>query len=73
MVSIHAPVTGATAALLFPRELRRVSIHAPVTGATDGHVGVLGARAVSIHAPVTGATRRRRPRTRALAFQSTRP
>ena len=34
LVSIHAPVKGATNCLLGGDSLRRVSIHAPVKGAT---------------------------------------
>ena len=56
IVSIHAPVWGATnlAGLPLPNVL--VSIHAPVWGATpyiDGHQWTV---IVSIHAPVWGAT-----------------
>ena len=56
MVSIHAPVKGATRAGGSSTCLREVSIHAPVKGAT--HVGAVGqpVAEVSIHAPVKGAT-----------------
>ncbi len=56
MVSIHAPVGGATLMGRYNLFVGRVSIHAPVGGAThvDGYIGIFGV--VSIHAPVGGAT-----------------
>ena len=56
-VSIHAPVWGATAALITPATRCKVSIHAPVWGATTSVYRSTNASAVSIHAPVWGATR----------------
>ena len=56
VVSIHAPVWGATFADDGKSILVAVSIHAPVWGATRPRaVHVLGVL-VSIHAPVWGAT-----------------
>ena len=36
LISIHAPVWGATNGKLFPLHVHRISIHAPVWGATAG-------------------------------------
>ena len=58
MVSIHAPVRGATQFSLLVALACVVSIHAPVRGATQRGQLRLQRRAVSIHAPVRGATRR---------------
>ena len=59
IISIHAPVKGATLHLGdLPRLPRQISIHAPVKGATRNlpddaeHIPL-----ISIHAPVKGATR----------------
>ncbi len=73
LVSIHAPVKGATNNLRSYQGLHQVSIHAPVKGATpvQGDFGLDGS--VSIHAPVKGATSRSPSRSRAASFQSTRP
>jgi len=73
VVSIHAPVTGATY-LDRAYWLRvEVSIHAPVTGATVTLERLDFSSAVSIHAPVTGATYRRDVDNPDEVFQSTRP
>ena len=56
LVSIHAPVKGATARLSVYRILEDVSIHAPVKGATGYGSPLHLAALVSIHAPVKGAT-----------------
>ena len=56
LVSIHAPVWGATAfSFLFLFDFD-VSIHAPVWGATDDVLANRPVPVVSIHAPVWGAT-----------------
>ena len=56
LVSIHAPVEGATGRSARLGQSRQVSIHAPVEGATKP-AGELGYYVVvSIHAPVEGAT-----------------
>ena len=56
IISIHAPVWGATTQSLRCRTALSISIHAPVWGATR----VLRSRpkreGISIHAPVWGAT-----------------
>jgi len=58
MVSIHAPVKGATLEDVNPYIDGYVSIHAPVKGATDVAITIIPAgNYVSIHAPVKGATR----------------
>ena len=56
VVSIHAPVKGATICIPFEIKLRKVSIHAPVKGATMVTSSLTGCFLVSIHAPVKGAT-----------------
>ena len=56
MVSIHAPVKGATRALIRFKLASLVSIHAPVKGATDTDQPGHDIDDVSIHAPVKGAT-----------------
>ncbi len=58
VVSIHAPVKGATLLALPLLVGRRVSIHAPVKGATRSEMSENAYARVSIHAPVKGATRR---------------
>ena len=56
IVSIHAPVVGATVGIgtIIARYL--VSIHAPVVGATASGTFSGTVYVVSIHAPVVGAT-----------------
>ena len=56
LVSIHAPVKGATMDDWPPALRVRVSIHAPVKGATSRLADTLSKLRVSIHAPVKGAT-----------------
>jgi len=56
LVSIHAPVWGATGIGDTIADMGEVSIHAPVWGATALVVGLLRPDLVSIHAPVWGAT-----------------
>ena len=73
MVSIHAPVWGATGEYLYQDIGSPVSIHAPVWGATLGFFILRGRYAVSIHAPVWGATEKLSKRVHALEFQSTHP
>ena len=56
VISIHAPVKGAT---LIDRPVRVgtfISIHAPVKGATNRYDEVMAVVNISIHAPVKGAT-----------------
>ena len=56
LISIHAPVKGAThPGGGLPRG-DRISIHAPVKGATIGLAVTLRCALISIHAPVKGAT-----------------
>ena len=73
LVSIHAPVKGATEAGHRPAEPSQVSIHAPVKGATDYKELVVLACKVSIHAPVKGATPVIQICGLHLRFQSTHP
>ena len=56
MVSIHAPVKGATELGHRVAKRARVSIHAPVKGATWPPTLCRCPQAVSIHAPVKDAT-----------------
>ena len=57
MISIHAPVKGATLIHIRRHYNRDISIHAPVKGATSGvQVGDRYLHVISIHAPVKGAT-----------------
>ena len=56
LVSIHAPVKGATLAVVEAAGAITVSIHAPVKGATSCCFTSCGVIKVSIHAPVKGAT-----------------
>ncbi len=73
VVSIHAPVRGATGFLEGNLVADWVSIHAPVRGATQAILAHNEEVRVSIHAPVRGATRTTGgPETR-LSFQSTPP
>ena len=56
VVSIHAPVKGATVCKTDAEITAEVSIHAPVKGATIFQYKIWRFRKVSIHAPVKGAT-----------------
>ena len=56
LISIHAPVKGATSAGVMLFQQADISIHAPVKGATDDRCGMPGTDEISIHAPVKGAT-----------------
>ena len=56
LISIHAPVKGATSFLDDDFIHHIISIHAPVKGATSS-AGLIACQAtISIHAPVKGAT-----------------
>ena len=72
-VSIHAPVKGATGAMLVDQHGVGVSIHAPVKGATHGARCGQRPQLVSIHAPVKGATGVSSLWDAYQGFQSTRP
>ena len=57
MISIHAPVKGATMLQKMKSVLLSISIHAPVKGATVKIYGQhISHKLISIHAPVKGAT-----------------
>ena len=62
IISIHAPVKGATYPDADGERGNRISIHAPVKGATDRRMKSLYLDPISIHAPVKGATRPYRSR-----------
>ena len=56
IISIHAPVKGATDYYLVRPKSVKISIHAPVKGATE-QIKLSSLRnGISIHAPVKGAT-----------------
>ena len=61
VISIHAPVKGATVVDSTLGRVVRISIHAPVKGATPGSEEDAAAIGISIHAPVKGATLNGRP------------
>ena len=73
MISIHAPVWGATNALTNALKSSGISIHAPVWGATQMLSIPMFSAHISIHAPVWGATARLPLNVCACEFQSTRP
>ena len=73
LVSIHAPVKGATSAAMRLGFFRCVSIHAPVKGATRRGGRLQDVRQVSIHAPTRGATPDSCHKHVTFEFQSTRP
>ena len=56
LISIHAPVRGATILQCLHALVLRISIHAPVRGATAFHSVAVRRIHISIHAPVRGAT-----------------
>ena len=56
VISIHAPVKGATLAAGDRIHRRGISIHAPVKGATQQSCLEPSIQGISIHAPVKGAT-----------------
>ena len=56
VISIHAPVKGATTLCRPDFELFLISIHAPVKGATRRSLREHDRVHISIHAPVKGAT-----------------
>ena len=57
VISIHAPVKGATGGKPLLVDLFRISINAPVKGATSTRPTTPISHRISIHAPVKGATR----------------
>ena len=73
MVSIHAPVKGATLLTHDTHDPYLVSIHAPVKGATAAQYRSAQSLLVSIHAPVKGATRSLLGMIPRATFQSTPP
>ena len=73
LISIHAPVKGATLATQIMNLLPQISIHAPVKGATGPGPVLCVDRVISIHAPVKGATWRHTRARHAYLFQSTHP
>ena len=72
IVSIHAPVRGATSIVAQHPPYLAVSIHAPVRGATRVRASLEVLEQVSIHAPVRGATcLPTRSAARPMRFRST--
>ena len=56
LISIHAPVKGATLCFPATHSFLPISIHAPVKGATHAYTTRRGRGGISIHAPAKGAT-----------------
>ena len=56
LISIHAPVKGATSRASHRPGCVQISIHAPVKGATICKEATMAGGSISIHAPVKGAT-----------------
>ena len=56
MISIHAPIQGATRANILGGLRPAISIHAPIQGATVSDENLLSIVRISIHAPIQGAT-----------------
>ena len=73
LISIHAPVKGATNKRAYSRSYGAISIHAPVKGATIGQRLRSPGLDISIHAPVKGATSMAEHRSGQQLFQSTLP
>ena len=73
IISIHAPVWGATITVHIFNTIVAISIHAPVWGATSRTKLLARARRISIHAPVWGATHSASTFCKYSRFQSTRP
>ena len=73
IISIHAPVKGATVCQPEVAVNGRISIHAPVKGATEGGDGIVECWDISIHAPVKGATAIAQVPPIGTEFQSTLP
>ena len=74
IISIHAPVKGATLACRVDMTQATISIHAPVKGATAPLLFPIQYQLISIHAPVKGATSMKRIKGKIkYLFQSTHP
>ena len=73
LISIHAPVKGATLRCNMGKHIPIISIHAPVKGATITDKLYPCSRQISIHAPVKGATLWLPPPRLVPKFQSTLP
>ena len=74
LISIHAPMKGATSLLDDGDSDVVISIHAPMKGATLGRARYILDADISIHAPMKGATFFRIPDMAAVGeFQSTHP
>ena len=56
IISIHAPMKGATNAWAGLKAGQDISIHAPMKGATDRQMIQPETSRISIHAPMKGAT-----------------
>ena len=73
IISIHAPVRGATKQRPTIDKLIDISIHAPVRGATIFFTILCTSFKISIHAPVRGATIPDKRLMHKLPFQFTLP
>ena len=73
LISIPAPVWGATGVGVIHPQKVHISIHAPVWGATKAASNASAHGSISIHAPVWGATCRSYATGRCRRFQFTPP
>ncbi len=73
VISIHAPLRGATITTAAISPFSTISIHAPLRGATTATPRRPTEDEISIHAPLRGATLARRFASLATIFQSTLP
>ena len=73
VISIHAPMWGATKPSNEAIEAYLISIHAPMWGATPKVPQVAVEFYISIHAPMWGATRLAEAKEKGNIFQSTHP
>ncbi len=71
MISIHAPIQGATHKNCEGWNDGKISIHAPIQGATTCLPRMSSAVTISIHAPIQGATNYGNQVRAFLSFQST--
>ena len=72
MISIHAPIQGATTSESRQLGELNISIHAPIQGATMGNRLPSRTIGISIHAPIQGATQQTQQGGQQQPFQFTR-
>ena len=71
MISIHAPIRGATDLPPGIQSVLDISIHAPIRGATNCGIDYIVKDSISIHAPIRGATLIQNILILKIIFQST--